>query len=120
MRSELSYSVATGRELKRDYSFLPVPNGQGTHYYAGDADGDGRQDKDEFFEAQTPDAQYRTHIKVYLPTADYIMAFTNRFSYRLTTACPARLARSRAWRASRPASPASAPSPWTAAPPTVT
>ncbi|QDA61128.1 hypothetical protein [Hymenobacter jejuensis] len=92
IRSELSYSVATGRELRRDYSFLPVPNGQGTHYYGGDANGNGRQDKEEFFEAQTPDAQYRTHIKVFLPTNDYISAFTNRFSYRLTMAAP------RGWR----------------------
>ncbi|WP_210518742.1 hypothetical protein [Hymenobacter terricola] len=91
IRSELSYSVATGRELKRDYSFLAVPAGQGTHYYI-DTNGDGRQQKDEFFEAQTPDAQYRTYIKVYLPTADYITAFTNRLSYRLTTAAP------RGWR----------------------
>ncbi|MBX0290749.1 hypothetical protein K3G63_09890 [Hymenobacter sp. HSC-4F20] len=92
LRSELSYAVATGRELRRDYTFLPVPNGQGTHYYGGDANNNNRQDKDEFFEAQTPDAQYRTHIKVFLPTDDYIPAFTNRFSYRLTTTAP------RGWR----------------------
>ncbi|WP_375434538.1 hypothetical protein [uncultured Hymenobacter sp.] len=93
VRSELSYSVATGRELRRDYTFLAVPNGQGTHYYGGDtAPLNGRQDRDEFLEAQTPDAVYRTHIKVYLPTDDYIIAFTNRFSYRLTTAAP------RTWR----------------------
>ncbi|MCC3152679.1 hypothetical protein Q3A66_06695 [Hymenobacter sp. BT770] len=92
IRSELSYSVATGRELKRDFSYLAVPAGQGTHYYGGDANGNGQQEKDEFFEAQTPDAQYRTYIKVYLPTSDYITAFTNRLSYRLTTAAP------RGWR----------------------
>ncbi|MDB5270527.1 MAG: hypothetical protein JWP58_3567 [Hymenobacter sp.] len=92
IRSELNYSVATGRELKRDYSFLAVPAGQGTHYYAGDLNGNSREDKDEFFEAQTPDAQYRTYIKVYLPTTDYITAFTNRLAYRLTTAAP------RGWR----------------------
>ncbi|SNR40190.1 hypothetical protein [Hymenobacter mucosus] len=92
VRSELSYAVATGRELRRDYSFLVVPNGQGTHYYGGDANRNGRQDKEEFFEAQTVDAQYRTHIKVYLPTDEYILAFTNRFSYRLTTNAP------RGWR----------------------
>jgi hypothetical protein len=91
IRSELNYSVATGRELKRDYSYLAVPAGQGTHYYI-DTNGDGLQQKDEFFEAQTPDAQYRTYIKVYLPTADYITAFTNRLSYRLTTSAP------RGWR----------------------
>jgi hypothetical protein len=92
IRSELTYSVATGRELKRDYSFLAVPAGQGTHYYGGDLNGNSRQDKEEFFEAQTPDAQYRTFIKVYLPTTDYVTAFTNRLSYRLTTAAP------RGWR----------------------
>ncbi|MCB2407558.1 hypothetical protein [Hymenobacter lucidus] len=87
LRSELSYSVATGRELRRDFSFLPTQPGQGTHYYQ-DTDGDGIQEKDEFFEAQTPDAQYRTYIKVFLPTDDYIVAFTNRFSYRLTLSAP--------------------------------
>ena len=69
VRSELTYSIATGRELKRDYSFLAVPAGQGTHYYAGDLNGNNRQDKEEFLEAQTADAQYRTFIKVYLPTS---------------------------------------------------
>ncbi len=93
VRSELNYSIATGRELKRDYSFLAVPAGQGTHYYAGDLNNNGAQDKDEFFEAQTPDAQYRTFIKVYLPTTDYVTAYTNRLAYRLTTAAP------RGWRA---------------------
>jgi hypothetical protein len=92
VRSELTYSVATGRELKRDFSFLAVPAGQGTHYYGGDANNNNRQDKEEFFEAQTPDAQYRTFIKVYVPTSDYIIAFTNRLSYRLTMAAP------RGWR----------------------
>ncbi|MVN78503.1 hypothetical protein GO988_19400 [Hymenobacter sp. HMF4947] len=91
IRSELTYSVQTGRELRRDYSFVAVPAGQGTHYYS-DVNGDGVQQKDEFFEAQTSDAQYRTYIKVYLPTADYITAYQSRLSYRLTVAAP------RGWR----------------------
>lgn len=98
LRSELSYSVATGRELRRDYSFLPVNSGQGTHYWR-DTNGDGQQTKDEFFEAQTPDAQYRTYIKVYLPTDDYVLAFTNRFSYRLTTSAPRQWREQGGWRA---------------------
>ena len=92
VRSELSYSVQTGRELRRDYSFVAVPAGQGTHYYAGDLNHNGAQDKDEFLEAQTPDAQYRTYIKVYLATTDYLTAYQNRLSYRLLLAAP------RGWR----------------------
>ena len=99
VRSELNYSIATGRELKRDYSFLAVPAGQGTHYYAGDLNKNGVQDKDEFFEAQTPDAQYRTYIKVYLPTNDYVTAYTNRLAYRLTTAAPRGWREAGGWRA---------------------
>ncbi len=98
IRSELSYSVATGRELKRDFSFIAVPPGLGTHFFV-DTNGDGQQQKDEFFEAQTPDAQFRTFIKVYLPTADYITAFTNRLSYRLTTAAPRGWREAGGWRA---------------------
>jgi len=98
IRSELSYSVQTGRELRRDYSFLAVPAGQGTHYYAGDLNKNGVQDKDEFLEAQTPDAQYRTFIKVYLPTADYITAYQNRLSYRLTANAPRPWFQAGGWR----------------------
>jgi hypothetical protein len=98
IRSELSYSVQTGRELRRDFSFLAVPAGQGTHYYV-DVNGDGVQQKDEFFEAQTPDAQYRTYIKVYLPTADYLTAYQNRLSYRLTVNAPRGWREAGAWRA---------------------
>ncbi len=98
VRSELNYSIATGRELKRDYSFLAVPAGQGTHYWR-DNNGDKIQQKDEFFEAQTPDAQYRTFIKVYLPTTDYVTAYTNRLAYRLTTAAPRGWREAGGWRA---------------------
>jgi hypothetical protein len=102
VRSELNYSVATGREPKRDYVFIQVPTGQqgqGTHYYAGDLNGNGRQDKEEFLEAATPDAVYRTHIKVFLFTDSYVTAFTNRFSYRLSLGAPRSWRDAKNWRA---------------------
>ncbi|WP_223651556.1 hypothetical protein [Hymenobacter psoromatis] len=99
IRSELTYSVQTGRELRRDFSFVAVPAGQGTHYYAGDLNKNGVQDKDEFLEAQTPDAQYRTYIKVYLPTNDYLTAYQNRLSYRLTVNAPRGWREAGSWRA---------------------
>ena len=103
VRSELTYNVATGREPKRDYVFIPVPSGQqglGTHYYAGDLNNNRRQDKEEFLEAPTPDAVYRTHIKVYLFTDTYVTAFTNRFAYRLSLAPPRAWRDAKGWRAS--------------------
>ena len=99
IRSELTYSVQTGRELRRDFSFVAVPAGQGTHYYAGDLNRNGVQDKDEFLEAQTPDAQFRTYIKVYLPTSDYLTAYQNRLSYRLTVNAPRGWREAGSWRA---------------------
>lgn len=102
VRSELTYNVATGREPKRDYVFIPVPagqQGQGTHYYAGDLNNNNRQDKEEFLEAATPDAVYRTHIKVFLFTDSYVTAFTNRFGYRLSLGAPRQWRDAGGWRA---------------------
>ncbi|GAB2966226.1 hypothetical protein GCM10027048_40540 [Hymenobacter coalescens] len=102
LRSELTYNVATGREPKRDYVFIQVPTGQqgqGTHYYVGDLNNNGRQDKDEFLEAATPDAVYRTHIKVFLFTDQYVTAFTNRFGYRLSLGAPRSWRDAGGWRA---------------------
>ncbi|RDC61570.1 hypothetical protein [Adhaeribacter pallidiroseus] len=85
LRSELSYTVATGREVKREYEFIQTVPGQGTHYLMP---GGNPRDLNDYYEAQTPDAQYRTHIKVFLPTDQYIIAYTNRLSYRLNSSLP--------------------------------
>ena len=87
LRSELSYSVATGRELKRDYQFLPAPNGGATHYWQ-DVNGNGIQERDEFFLAEPPATPIGTYIKIYVPTDQYVLAYTNRFTYRLNSSLP--------------------------------
>ncbi|ARS34200.1 hypothetical protein CA264_01370 [Pontibacter actiniarum] len=86
-RSELSYATGTGRELKRIYIFQETLPGQGTHYLREGGDPNNLND---YLEAQTVDQ--RRYIKIYLPTDEYINAYTNTFSYRLTTAAP------RTWR----------------------
>jgi len=85
LRSEMDYTVATGREARRQYEFVEVAPGQGTHYLI---QGGNPQNLNDYFEAQVPDAVYRTHIKVYLPTDEYVKAFTNQFNYRLNSAMP--------------------------------
>jgi hypothetical protein len=86
-RSEMSYSVGTGRELKRIFIFRETLPGQGTHYLR---EGGNPNDLNDYLEAQTVDQ--RRFIKVFLPTDEYINAYTNRFTYRLNSNVP------RSWR----------------------
>ncbi|TXK50762.1 hypothetical protein FVR03_04535 [Pontibacter qinzhouensis] len=82
-RSEFSYSVGTGRELKRIFIFRETLPGQGTHYLR---EGGNLNDLNDYLEAQTIDQQ--RYIKIFLPTDEYINAYTNRFTYRLNSATP--------------------------------
>ncbi|MCX2738958.1 hypothetical protein [Pontibacter anaerobius] len=86
-RSELSYATGTGRELKRVYVFQETLPGQGTHYLR---DGGDPNNLNDYLEAQTVDQ--RRYFKIYLPTDEYVNAYTNTFTYRLTTVTP------RSWR----------------------
>ncbi|WP_148561670.1 hypothetical protein [Pontibacter korlensis] len=82
-RSEMSYATGTGRELKRIYIFQEMLPGQGTHYLREGGDPNNLND---YLEAQTVDQ--RRYIKIYLPTDEYVNAYTNTFTYRLTTSTP--------------------------------
>ncbi len=95
VRSEMSYSVATGREQRREYIFVETVHGQGTHYLR---EGGNPKNLDDYFESQTPDIDKRTHIKIFLPTDQYIKAFTNQFTYRLSGAMPRNWEGQKGWR----------------------
>ncbi|RNI30982.1 hypothetical protein [Rufibacter latericius] len=91
LRSEMTYAIGTGRELKRQYQFVETIPGQGTHFFE-DLNRDGRQDLNEFFESQPSDPPYRRNfIKLFIPTDEYVIAYTNNFTYRLNSSLP------RAW-----------------------
>ncbi|WP_157593010.1 hypothetical protein [Rufibacter tibetensis] len=88
LRSELSYAIGTGRELKREYLFVETIPGQGTHFFE-DLNQDGRQDLNEFFESQPSDPPYRRNfVRLFIPTDEYVIAFTNNFTYRLNSSLP--------------------------------
>ncbi|MGV3540305.1 MAG: hypothetical protein ACO1OQ_10865 [Rufibacter sp.] len=88
LRSELSYAIGTGRELKREYQFVETVPGQGTHYFQ-DLNEDGRQDLNEFFESQPTDPPYRrNYVRLFIPTDEYVLAYTNNFTYRLNSSFP--------------------------------
>lgn len=72
------YEIGSGLELKREFSFLEVPAGQGVYAYIGDLNENGAKDLNEFEIAPLPDmARY---IKVFTPTNDYVKVYTNQFS----------------------------------------
>jgi hypothetical protein len=89
IRSDLTYAVSNGRELRREFMFLQVPSGEGTHTWRDD-NADGVQDLSEFYEAVNPDE--RNFVKIFVPTDEYILAYANNFNYRFSAEMP------RAWR----------------------
>ncbi|WP_242922301.1 hypothetical protein [Pontibacter liquoris] len=89
-RSELSYAVGTGRELKKIFIFRETLPGQGTHYLREGGDPNNLND---YLEAQTLDQ--RRYIKIFLPTDEYVNAYSNHFMYRLNTSAP------RSWNSGR-------------------
>ncbi len=81
--------MGNGRELRREFIYLSVPTGQGTHTWR-DENQDGVQDLNEFYLAINPDE--RNYAKIFTPTDEYILAYTNLLNYRLLLDMP------RSWR----------------------
>lgn len=79
IKSEFSLATNTGRELQREYQFVQVAVGQGTHIWRDD-NNNGIAELNEFYLAINPDE--RKYIKIFLPTTNYIKAFSNNFTYR--------------------------------------
>lgn len=85
IRNELSYAIGNGRELQREFIFLPAPNGDGTHTWRDD-NGDGVQQLNEFYLAINPEE--KQFIKVFVPTDTFIQAYTSILNYRLQARFP--------------------------------
>jgi hypothetical protein len=89
VRSELTYAIANSQELKREFVFIRVPPGEGTHTWR-DINEDGVQDLGEFFEAINADE--RNYAKIFTPSNEFVTAFQNLFIYRISIDAP------RSWR----------------------
>ncbi len=87
--SNLSLAVSSGRELRREFIYIPVNAGEGTHTWR-DENEDGIQDLNEFYEAINPDE--KTFIKLFVPTDEYIAAFRNQYLHNIDISMP------RSWR----------------------
>lgn len=71
------YETGSGMEQRKNFSYLKVAKGQGTHVW-NDYNGNGIEEIDEFEVAPFQDeAEY---VKIWLTSADYVNTYNNQFS----------------------------------------
>lgn len=85
VRSELTYAIANAQEPRREFVYLKVPTGEGTHTWR-DENGDEIQDINEFYEAINADE--RNYIKIFVPTDEYLLAYSSNLNYRFNLSMP--------------------------------
>ena len=72
------YEIGSGLEIKKEFLFVEVQPGQGTHTYIGDINQNGVKDLNEFEVAAFQDQA--NFIKIFTPTNEFIKTFTNQFN----------------------------------------
>lgn len=87
IRTELSYATSSSREILREYIYVEVAGGEGTHTWR-DLNEDGVQDLTEFFLAVNFDE--RKYIRVFVPTADFVNGFNTVFIFTVNSKMPAK------------------------------
>ncbi|TAF62348.1 MAG: hypothetical protein EAZ57_00925 [Cytophagales bacterium] len=85
IKSELLLTVASAREALREFVFVQVDAGQGTHTWRDDNQ-DNLQQVNEFYEALNPDE--RNFVKFWIPTARFLTAYSNDFMFKLAIQPP--------------------------------
>lgn len=79
--SNTFYQIGTGLEVKKEFSFVEVQPGQGTHAYLGDINNNEVSDLNEFEVAIFKDQA--NYIKIFTPTNQFIRTYTNEFNQGL-------------------------------------
>ena len=79
LSSNTFYQIGSGQENKREFSFLRVNDGQGTHVWI-DFNGNDVKELNEFEIAGANNQFQANYIKVFTPTNDFIRVFSNQFN----------------------------------------
>jgi len=77
--SNTFYQIGSGLENRREFSFLEVNDGQGTHVWI-DFNGNGVKELNEFEVAGANNQFQANYIKVFTPTNQFIRVFDNQFA----------------------------------------
>ncbi|UII24801.1 hypothetical protein LVD15_15945 [Fulvivirga maritima] len=93
--SNLTYAIANSQEPRKEYVYVKVPTGEGTYAWR-DLNDDGVQDLDEFFEAINPDE--RNYVRIFTLTNDFITAFHNTLTYRVSLQMPRNWKKEHGWK----------------------
>jgi hypothetical protein len=80
LSGNLFYQSGAGLELKKEYSYLKVPEGQGVYTWT-DYNNNGVEELDEFEVAVYQDQA--DYIRIYIPGNDYIKTFNNSINLSL-------------------------------------
>lgn len=79
LTSNTFYQLGSGFENQREFSFLQVNDGQGTHLWI-DFNGNGIKELNEFEVAGVNNAFQANYIRVLTPTNEFVRVFSNQFN----------------------------------------